>query len=350
MTKPRTLLFTAFSLACVALVLSSCDGDDDTVGGSGGTAGKAPAAGNAGKAGGAGKGGGGGRGGGKAGAAGNAEGGAAASDTGGAGAGAQSGGGGTLSSGGTGNVGAAGQSVGGNGAESGASGSSGAGAGGANGELLTCHIGCSTSDDCASESADIRRCDATLHLCVECTTHAECIPRASNWFSACTQDDDCFTDFGEVCVDVGGSGLCAAVPDMTLGCLFPGEVPLTFDKFGVVPAEQVEVCGKDSGRCSDYHCSVGCTDAENYCTSVNPGFGDTCNEATGQCTCVSDDECSAGPSPHCNPTTHLCDECATHDDCSVAANGQECNAGRCGCSGVASCPDTSFPDGTPLCE
>lgn len=348
MTKPRTLLFTAFSLSCVALMLSSCDGDDDTIGTSGGSAGKAAAGGSAGKAGGAGRSGGGGRAG-KGGTAG-AEGGAAATDTGGAGAGAQSGSGGTLSSGGTGNVGAAGQSGGGNGAEAGASGNSGAGAGGTANELLTCHVGCSSTDDCASQSADSRHCDDTLHLCVECTSHADCIPRASGWVTVCTQDDNCFTDFGEVCVDVGGSGLCAAVVDMTLGCLFPGEVPLPFNKFGVVPTEQVEVCGKDSGRCSDYHCSTGCTDADDYCTTVNPGFGDTCNETTGQCTCVSDDECSAGPSPHCNPVTHLCDECATNEDCSLAINGQECNAGRCGCSGIAACPVSSFPDGTPLCE
>jgi hypothetical protein len=353
MTKPRTLLFTAFSLSCVALMLSSCDGDDDTIGTSGGAAGKGGTSGNAGKAGGSGRSGGGGRAG-KGGTAG-AEGGAAATDTGGAGQGAQSGGGGTPSTGGTGtggtgNVGAAGQSVGGNGAEAGASGSSGAGAGGApSNELLTCHTGCSTSDDCESQDLE-GHCDDTLHLCVECTAHADCTPKANGWTSVCTADADCTDFFLTACIDAGGIGRCAAPPDPVYGCFFGTSQP--YPKFGSDPVELVDVCVVDSGRCSAEHvCIIGCTDAPDFCTTISVGYGDTCNETTGQCNCASDDECTAGPSPHCNPVTHLCDECASGDDCSAATTGQDtCIEGRCGCSSISACPASSFPAGTPLCE
>lgn len=347
MTKPRTLLFTLFSLTSVAVLLSSCDGDDDTIGTSGGSGGTGASGGDAGTGGIGNRGG---TGGGTSGASGSgtAEGGAGATHVGGGGSGAQSGHGGSLSIGGAGSPGAAGDMPGGggNGAEAGATESGGAGAGGAgNDGLLTCQTGCTTQEDCASQSAD-GRCDQSLHLCVECTAHADCAPKANGWTIACTSDTDCPSAVFTACIDVGGKGRCAAPPAPV--CIL-GD-PQSYPRFGIEPVELVDICVVDSGRCtSEHRCIVGCTDTASFCTSVSVGRGDTCNSSTGLCQCASDGECTAGP-PHCNLTTHQCDECETADDCAEAPTGHECHEGRCGCSGTSACPDSSFPDGTPLCK
>ncbi len=344
MTKPRTLFFAALSVSCVALALSGCGDDDDGTPIS--TGGKAGASGGAGKAGGSGEGGSG-----EAGATGTAaEGGAPASQAGGSGEGAQSGSGGTLTTGGT--AGTAGQTPnpGGNGGQAGDA----AGAGGTPaGELLTCKIGCTTNDDCAPETEG-RHCDETLNRCVECITHDDCIPAASLWVTVCTGDADCVDDlFGTICVDIGGSGRCAAAPDPDpeVGCAFPGLVSVPYPRFGITPEELVDACATQSGRCSSENlCFTGCTDSEDFCTFGSPGNGDTCNPTTGLCECASDDECTQGP-PHCNPVTHRCDECASVDDCAGAEGGQDvCRDGRCGCSSLTVCSDSRFPEGTPLCE
>jgi len=344
MTKPRTLLFTLFSLSSVAVLLSSCDGDDDTIGTSGGSGGTAASGGSGENGGTSGKGGT--AGGTTGGTGGNAEGGAGA---GAGGAGARAGNGGSMSIGGAGSPGAAGDRPGGggNGAESGNTDHGGAGAGGAaNDKLLTCQTGCSSSDDCHSQALE-GRCDETLHLCVECTEHADCIPKANGWNLACVDDSDCAGGFLTACVDVGGSGRCAQPASAPPGCLLTTATP--YPRFGIEPLELVDVCVADSGRCSAHVCITGCTDQPNFCTSVSSGYGDTCDEASGLCHCASDDECTAGP-PHCNLTTHRCDECETNGDCSQATTGHECHDGRCGCTGTSACPESSFPDGTPLCK
>ena len=348
MLKPRTLLFTLFSLSSVALLLSSCDGDDDTIGTSGGSGGTSASGGDAGTGGTGNRGGTGGGTGGASGS-GTAEGGAGAGHVGGGGAGARSGNGGTLSIGGAGSPGAAGNTPGGggNGAEAGAD-QGGAGAGGAASEQAPiCQTGCATSEDCASPSVD-GRCDETLHLCVECTADTDCAAKANGWNSPCTSDADCSDVFLTACVELNGSGRCAAPPKTNGECRF-GEIQ-SYPRFGVEPVELTDICVVDSGRCNAQHrCIIGCTDAPDFCTSVSQGHGDTCNETTGLCQCESDDECTAG-APHCNLTTHQCDECETADDCADAPTGHECHEGRCGCSSTSACSDGSFPDGTPLCK
>ena len=249
-----------------------------------------------------------------------------------------------MSGGGAGNPGSGGSAPGGggNGAEAGSPDVGGAGAGGApDGALLICQTGCESSEDCATPYVSAT-CDETLHLCVECTEHDDCIPKTNGWFIACTSDADC-DDFSPACIDVGGVGRCAGIPDCILGVSTP------YPRFGIEPVEMVDVCVVDSGRCNAQHsCFTGCTDAPDFCTSFSPGHGDTCDATTGECECASDAECTF--TGHCNLTTHRCDECSSNDDCSGAPTGGECHDGRCGCSTIAACPDSSFPDGTTLCE
>jgi len=323
--------------------MAACGGDDDALptagtggGGSGGTTG--------GKGGGSGRGGSPGGHGGEAGEpqAGAGQTGAGAPGTG--GSGAVSGGGG--SGGGGGSM----MSTAGAGAEE-AGGADNGGAGGApETELKACVVGCQMESDCQGEFDKVRHCDVEFRRCVECNTHADCVPIASGWQSTCTMDDDCFVAFGEVCVNVMGFGHCAAVPDEPLGCLFPGEAPVTLPKFGVTPTELVDVCGKDSGRCENRRCFTGCTDDPNFCTTgLTAGHGDTCDTASGRCTCQADSECAHGPQ-HCNPVTHLCDECADATDCSGAAAGKDvCVDGRCGCSSASVCSTGDLP-GSAICE
>jgi hypothetical protein len=241
----------------------------------------------------------------------------------------------------------------GGGADTAGAPSGGAGAGGetSSAALMLCALGCQSESDCASDTADIRHCDSGTKRCVECMTHEECIPVASAWSVSCTMDNDCFVALGEVCVAVSGRGYCAGTPDPTLGCLFPGEVPITLPKFGVSPVETVDVCGTESGRCENHHCFTGCTDTADFCTTgTTAGYGLTCDSASGLCTCQQDSECAYGPH-HCNPSTHRCDECAQSSDCAGAASGQDaCVDGRCGCSSAAVCSNSHFPASTPHCE
>lgn len=346
--KTRTIL--AYSLVMNAFVLSAASCSDDSEGpsgsagkggsssGRGGEAGQAGEVGQAGQAGGAG-----------AGAEGGMSAGTGGSGTGGTGTGGSGTGGagtGGASTGGTSGTGSGGEQAGG-------AGEAGDGAGGDSTEgARSCQVGCQSQDDCASTTLDVRRCDLTSMRCVECTAHADCVPVASAWSVACDDDSGCFTDFGEVCVDVGGSGRCAMTPDSVVGCLFPGEVPLTYPKFGVSTPEMVDVCGKESGRCENNLCFTGCTDDPNFCTvGLNAGKGDTCDASSGRCTCAGDSECSQGPG-HCNTTTHRCDECAGPADCTgVVQEGKDaCVDGRCGCSDASVCPTATFPAGTPVCE
>ena len=288
--------------------------------------------------------------------------GASAGDTGqpgGAGAGAEGGTGSGKGGSATGGTGKGGSSSGGDSSGAGSGGAEagggGAGAGGAGGDSTegarSCQVGCQSQDDCATETAEIRRCDLSSMRCIECLVHADCVPVASAWSVSCTEDTDCFTDFGEVCVDVGGYGRCASAHDPELGCFFEGEVPLTYPKFGASSPTMVDVCGKESGRCENLRCFTGCTDEPDFCTTgLNQGNGNTCDPQSGRCTCAGDGECTGGPE-HCNPTTHRCDECAEPDDCAGAAEGKDaCVDGRCGCSDASICPTATFPAGTPVCE
>jgi hypothetical protein len=224
-----------------------------------------------------------------------------------------------------------------------------AGDGGATNEAFgACQVGCATNTDCVTDEADPRFCDTDSSQCVECTVDAHCIAFASGLARVvCTQDDDCSALFDEVCVDVAGLGRCAAPPDPQDGC-FIG-TPTNMTRFGSVPAQTVEVCARDVGKCVAQRCIVSCSDVEDFCTGESPGYGDVCDAASGLCTCSSDDQCDHGPE-HCNPLTHQCDECETAADCQGAANGQECVQGRCGCSSVNQCPATGFPAGTSLCQ
>jgi len=326
------------------LSVTHCGGDDDPAAppATGGSAGRGGSGGESGEAGSsAGTSGSSGRG-----SGGTGEGGEAGNGQAGTGSPGVGGTGGTSGTGGTGAV----SGTGGGAGETSGAGMGGDGSGGQPDQgANACALGCDSEDDCASTSADVRRCVLDIGRCVECVSHEDCIPVASAWVTTCVEDDGCFVALGEVCVDVGGTGRCAPAYDSGLGCLFPGEVPITLPKFAV--AETVQVCGKDTGRCEGNRCFTGCADDPNYCTTgLNVGYGDSCDVASGRCTCESDSECTHGPE-RCNPTTNRCDECGDAGDCAGAGEGKDvCVDGRCGCSSASVCGSTTFPAATPLCE
>jgi len=328
----KTTVFLATAAACLPFWLASCGGDDEAPdeasGGSAGTGGSVGGSAGEGNTDSGGSGG--------TSTTGSATGGSAGATSAGGGSGGTAGSGGTTTTGAAGQGGAAGDTSGGAG-EGGAAGSP-------SEELLSCNVGCENDDDCATEAAEARHCDSELGRCVECRADADCLARASLWLFECSAEAPC-AFVGEVCVDVNGTGYCAA-PVTDAGCVYGG-VPLEAVEF--TTGDPVEVCGSSAGRCENYRCFTGCTDTEDACTVASPGQGDICDAATGKCTCQNDDECWFGPG-RCNPVTQRCDECAENADCADAVAGRECVAGRCGCSGTEACPTAVFPDGTPVCE
>jgi hypothetical protein len=179
-----------------------------------------------------------------------------------------------------------------------------------------------------------------------CTTHEDCIPLNSFWLFPCSSDDDCF---GDVCIDVGGSGLCATPPGDVLGCSDPTPDTIVKRRFGADSGDAgtVTVCANLSGRCDAGQCIFGCAGDPTLCSAA-AGFGSTCNAETGKCECAVSTECTASGVSTCNTGSHLC-ECATNADC-VGAGTDVCVAGRCGCSAASVCPASLFANAPPVCE
>ena len=363
-----------------SLVFTACDGDDDTIGtgGTGGTAAKG------------GKGGGSGTGGSNAGE--GATGGtsmetggtggssAASGGTGGTSAGnggSSSGKGGTSarggssgkggSSGGTAGDGASGEGgaaggtpgvggVGGTGvigtAGAGAGGEAGSGGGEAGGggtgpapTPKACTYECAIDTDC--DPAHGYTCVDGLCLDAEraCNAHEECIAWATGLTEPCSVDTDCVynADFGDLCINVAGQGLCVMVP-YGGDCAF-GESTLAQKNEST---DTATVCLDLSGRCDAHQCFRGCTSDPDFCTTPpNNKRGPVCDTVTGRCGgCTGDGQCGGSGTSHCNLATGVCG-CQSNDECGALAGMDSCVAGKCSCS-ATSC--TTFPDATAVCQ
>jgi hypothetical protein len=216
-----------------------------------------------------------------------------------------------------------------------------------------CAYTCQSDNDClqgTDAAADTsKKCDPVKKRCVDplevCRTNDDCAALASFWTMPCENPGDCLP--GDVCIEVGGRGVCATPPDDLLGCLFPGTEPITRRRFGAADAATVDVCGSTAGRCDDGRCIIGCSSDESFCTSPG-GFGATCNATTGMCECAAASECTVSGVSTCNTATHQC-ECARPADC--AAEGKDtCVSGKCGCSSAAACPVSPYRNAPAVCE
>jgi len=261
--------------------------------------------------------------------------------------------GGVEAGGGGGALGQAGHTGGtGPGGTGGVSGST--GAGGGTTEHKLCAEACDRDADCVSSLSDqpfgcnraTRRCEG---FAAPCRSEAECIPGASQWFWSCTSDADCFFFSGDVCVDIAGVGRCARPapqPDAsTGGCVFPVPDALVLPRFA--SGGTVLVCADASQKCREGSCIVPCrNDAQ--CTPDRNGS--ICNQETGLCECVADQDCRGPGVSRCNTATRRC-ECAGEIDCENALNADTCVGGRCGCSSVAACNAERVFSGTSyVCE
>jgi hypothetical protein len=213
----------------------------------------------------------------------------------------------------------------------------------------SCNYVCVDDDDCVVGPSMDYKCHPTRKRCerpeLACDAHGDCVAFASGWTSACANDSECTPGF-EACIDAGGRGLCAFLPDSTLGC-FLGGTETTLPRFGAKGMEVV--CASDAGRCDDQNrCFTGCSDAPTTICSLANGRGTTCNATTGLCECTADIQCSADGVSTCNMTTHQC-ECVGSGDCTVMG-ADECVSGRCGCSSTSVCTATTFPLATAVCE
>lgn len=357
-----------------SLAFTACDGDDDTIGnaGTGGTAAKGgkgggsgtggsnagegatggtsaasggtggTSAGNGGTA--SGKGGTSARGGssGKGGtSAGTAGGGAAGASAGEDGTGGATGG--TPGVGGTGIIGMAGAGAGGEAGNNG--GEAGGGGTGPAPTPKACTYECAIDTDC--DPAHGYTCVDGLCLDAErtCNAHEECIAWATGLTEPCSEDTDCVynADYGDLCINVGGTGLCVMVP-YGGECAF-GESTVA-QKFGV--ADTATVCLDLSGRCDAHQCFRGCTSDPDFCTTPpNNKLGPVCDTVTGKCGgCTGDGQCGGAGTSHCNVATGVCG-CQSNDECGGVAGMDTCVAGKCSCS-ATSC--TTFPDATAICR
>jgi hypothetical protein len=185
-----------------------------------------------------------------------------------------------------------------------------------------CAEQCTTDDDCARDTGIQKfRCHPATHHCASCIDDMICIASRSLWTGKpCTVDSACVNDggfapFGDVCIDIGGSGYCAFLATSTTNCAsFLNTATFstfTVKKYGSDDA--VDVCGKPS-RCDADRgsCQNPCT-SNTSCTPAKGGK--TCNTGLGRCECASDGDCGPG-APTCNLDIKQC-ECGSQADCSA---------------------------------
>jgi hypothetical protein len=320
------------------LVAIGCDDSDDKIpqGSAAGEGGEAPSAGKSSVAGSKNEGG-------KAGGGSAGKGGASTG-----GSGGDAGNGGTPSEAGQGGTGA---NAGMGGETAGASGETNVrGDGGSSGQgglppvAASCSFTCANDDDCLIGQNDSQKCNVVSHKCEDpataCTADVDCLVSQSFWFFTCDDDDGCDPDY-ERCVDAGGKGYCATLPDPD--CF--GGVPRTFPRFGT--AGTIEVCASADPRCRGGACELGCGDETNGCEQGN---GDTCSAVTGLCECTQGTECTT--SGICGGDGH-CKQCANDDDCAatVATTGLgACVEGKCGCANETTCINPGYATATAACQ
>jgi hypothetical protein len=181
---------------------------------------------------------------------------------------------------------------------------------------------CSTDDDCARDvGVQALRCHPATHHCSTCLEDITCIAARSLWTAkVCTADFDCvneggFSPFGDVCIDIAGTGYCAFLATNTTQCTSFLNTPMfsTFEVKKLGSNERVNVCGKPS-RCDADRgaCQNPCT-SNTSCTPARGGK--VCNTGSGRCECAGDGDCGPG-APVCNLALRQC-ECGSQADCST---------------------------------
>jgi hypothetical protein len=224
-----------------------------------------------------------------------------------------------------------------------------AGDGGAGGEApvgaLSCGNECEVTADCQGVDAESRAiCNQETKRCEDpfgsCQVDADCLASASTWVHRCQSDADCGDDGTQTCVDFAGTGFCATLPDAGDCGFFDVK---TMPRKGA--DGNVDVCADTYGRCFDGKCDLGCDDPLFFGSLCDgSGNGDTCDENSGRCTCVANEECASNV---CGANS-LCVECATTEHC-TSKGLDTCVLGKCGCGSAASCPDNTQA-GIPVCE
>src|SRR5579859_1823577 len=155
-----------------------------------------------------------------------------------------------------------------------------------------CAETCTVDDDCARDSGiQPFRCHPETHHCSTCVDDTICVATRSFWTAKpCSVDLDCvneggFSPFGDVCIDVGGSGYCAFLATSTMSCTSVLNTPSfsTFRERKFGSGDPVDVCGKPS-RCDADRgsCQNPCT-SNTSCTPARGGK--VCNVAIGRCQC-----------------------------------------------------------------
>ncbi len=208
-----------------------------------------------------------------------------------------------------------------------------------------CQEVCSVDADCTVMGADSglkcveSRCTSDFG---KCDSDAACQATVSGWITSCASDAECL--MGQLCIDVGGKGLCATAPGMlTCEQLMQSEVTVQ-----AIGGGDVTVCANTDYVCNDQgFCENPCED--NAECAIIPGYPQ-CNLDTGTCECTSDADCAATNSP----STSVCNNgvcgCGSDADC-AGTNTDVCNAnGFCGCSDASVCTTKSFDGTMSVCE
>lgn len=207
---------------------------------------------------------------------------------------------------------------------------------------------CGADEDCTIGGMDVGL-TCVDGLCTGestgCTDDLECQAQFSGWIMPCTAGGGECDALMQVCVDVGGEGLCATPPSEFIDCatLMQDEI-MTTD----IDGADVTVCGNSTAACgAEGFCFDPCTEDADCVSEAYP----VCNTTSGLCECGDDSHCETLDVPQATTCVEGACGCADDQGCVDGGAGDVCNSGACGCSGDDACAkvENTFDGGMISC-
>lgn len=178
-----------------------------------------------------------------------------------------------------------------------------------------------------------------------CTDDQECQAQYSGWITPCTSGGGECEATAQLCVDVGGTGLCATPPTEFVDCATLMQDEVTIND---IDGMEVTVCGNTTAACGDNGvCFDPCQSDADCVSDAAP----VCNTGTGFCECGEDSHCATLGMPHLSVCNAGACGCGADQDCVDGSVGDVCNDGSCGCTADMACDGVTnpFDGGTIAC-
>jgi hypothetical protein len=219
------------------------------------------------------------------------------------------------------------------------------------GDAAVCVHHCTSDADCLIQGMDV---DLTCidSVCSDgdppgCADDQECVALYSGWAIECTSGGSECDASAQVCIDVGGEGLCATAPNDIVDCasLLMEEIQ-TVD----IDGNPIVVCAQPNAVCSDEaFCYLPCQSDDDCFSAAFPN----CEVDTGMCRCGSDADCATTGQPHFSVCSAGACGCSEDQQCIDGNAGDICTTdGFCGCSGDMACANlpNSLDGGMFTCD